>query len=126
MPLVNISLRSGKSDKYRLAIMDGVYRAMTEEFSVPDDDQFMTVSEHSDTNFRFGTAYLNIDRSDDLVFIQITANNTRTIEQKKALFRRIAEILGKNPGIRPEDVFTNIVEVEKENWSLGLGVAQYA
>lgn len=60
------------------------------------------------------------------MFIQITANNTRTLEQKKALFRRIAELLGENPGLRPEDVFVNLVEVLKENWSLGGGLAQYA
>ena len=60
------------------------------------------------------------------MFIQITENNTRTVEQKKALFRRIVELLGESPGIRPEDVFVNIVEVAKENWSLGHGLAQYA
>ena len=58
------------------------------------------------------------------MLIQITANNTRTVEQKKALFRRIAELLGKSPGIRPEDVFVSLVEVAKENWSLGHGLAQ--
>jgi phenylpyruvate tautomerase PptA (4-oxalocrotonate tautomerase family) len=60
------------------------------------------------------------------VLIQITANNTRTLEQKKALFRRIAERLGENPGLRPEDVFVSLLEVTKESWSLGNGLAQYA
>ncbi|MET1410929.1 tautomerase family protein [Roseibium sp. HPY-6] len=126
MPLVHVSLRTGKSDAYRQAIFDGVYLAMNEEFNVPEDDQFMTVTEHTAANFRYGASYLGIARSDDLVFIQITANNTRTIDQKKALFRRIAELLGKEPEIRPEDVFVSLVEVEKENWSLGNGIAQYA
>ncbi|WP_299481431.1 tautomerase family protein [uncultured Roseibium sp.] len=126
MPLVHVSLRTGKSDSYRQAIFDGVYRAMHEEFNVPEDDQFMTVTEHTAANFRYGASYLDIHRSDDLVFIQITANNTRTLEQKKALFRRVAELLGEEPEIRPEDVFVSLVEVEKENWSLGNGVAQYA
>ena len=71
-------------------------------------------------------SYLGIARSDDLVLIQITVSNTRTLEQKKALFRRIAELLGESPGIRPEDVFVNLVEVVKENWSFGHGLAQYA
>lgn|GEM_PF-1126800 len=53
-------------------------------------------------------------------------SNTRTIEQKKALFRRIAQLLGESPGVRPEDVFVSLVEVAKENWSLGHGLAQYA
>ncbi|MFP3745810.1 tautomerase family protein [Achromobacter sp. SIMBA_011] len=126
MPFAQISLRSGKTEAYRQAIFDGVYRALHETFDVPEDDQFMVMTEHEAANFRYGATYLDIARSDDLVFIQITANNTRTLEQKKALFRRIAQLLGENPGLRPEDVFVNLVEVLKENWSLGGGLAQYA
>lgn len=117
MPFAHISLRSGKPEAYRQAIFDSVYRALRETFNVPEDDQFMVMTEHEAANFRYGATYLDIARSDDLVFIQITANNTRTLEQKKALFRRIAELLGENPGLRPEDVFVNLVEVLKENWS---------
>ena len=126
MPLCHISLRTGKPDAYRQAIFDSLYRAMRETFEVPEDDQFMTVTEHQPASFRYSASYLGIDRSDDLVVIQITANDTRTLEQKKALFRRIAELLGDSPGIRPEDVFVSLVEVAKENWSLGRGLAQYA
>jgi 4-oxalocrotonate tautomerase len=126
MPLLHISMRAGKPEAHRQAIFDGLYRAMRETFNVPEDDQFMALTEHEAANFRYGASYLGIARSDDLVFIQITANNTRTVEQKKALFRRIAELLGKSPGLRPEDVFVSLVEVEKENWSLGRGLAQYA
>ncbi len=126
MPLVHISLRTGKTDTYRQAIFDGVHRAMHETFDVPDDNQFMVLTEHDAANFRYGATYLGVARSDDLVFIQITANDTRTVEQKKALFQRIAQILGEAPGMRPEDVFVSLVEVRKENWSLGNGLAQYA
>ena len=126
MPLLHISMRAGKREAYRQAIFDSVFRAMRETFNVPEDDQFMTITEHEAANFRYGASYLDVARSDDLVYIQITASNTRTVEQKKALFRRIAELLGESPGIRPEDVFANLVEVPKENWSLGNGLAQYA
>ncbi len=126
MPLLHISLRAGKPEAYRQAIFDGLYRATRETFNGPEDDQFMTITEHDAASFRYGASYLGIARSDDLVFIQITANNTRTVEQKKALFRRIAELLGESPGVRPEDVFVSLVEVAKENWSLGNGLAQYA
>ena len=126
MPLLHISLRAGKPEAYRQAIFDSLYRAMRETFDVPEDDQFMAMTEHEAANFRYGASYLGVARSDDLVFVQITANATRTLEQKKALFRRIAELLGESPGIRPEDVFVSLVEVAKENWSLGNGIAQYA
>jgi 4-oxalocrotonate tautomerase len=125
MPLLHIWLRAGKLQTYRQAIFDSLYRAMREALGVPEDDQFMTLSEHDAANFRYGSAF-GIIRSDDLVFIQITVFNTRTVEQKQALFRRIAELLGESPGIRPEDVFVNILESAKENWSVGHGLAQFA
>jgi len=126
MPLVRISLKKGKPAAYRKAILDGVYLAMRESFDVPDEDRFMTIHEHEAEDFSYSPTYLDIARDDDLVIIQITANNTRGVEQKKALFKRIAERLAQDPGIRPENVFINLVEVLKENWSFGNGVAQYA
>src|SRR5271165_2052768 len=119
MPLTQIALREGTSEAYRQAIFEGVYQAMRETFDVPEDDQFMTISEYGAANFRFNARYLGIERSDRLVIIQITANNTRTVEKKKSLYREIAARLGENPGIRPEDIFINLVEVAKENWSFG-------
>ena len=126
MPVIHISLRAGKPEPYRQAIFDGLYRAMREALDVPEDDQFMTITEHDGANFRYGASYLGVSRSDDLVYIQITVFTTRTTEQKKALFRRITELLGESPGIRPEDVFVNVLEAAKENWSLGHGIAQFA
>jgi 4-oxalocrotonate tautomerase len=126
MPLVRVSLRRGKSDDYKKAIGDGVYKAMREAFNVPEEDRFVVVSEHSESEFQFSKTYLDIARSDDLVIIQITANNTRTVEQKKALFAKIAELLSINPGLRKQDVFVSLLDVPRENWSFGNGVAQYA
>jgi len=125
MPLIHISLRAGKPEAYRQAIFDGLYRAMREALDVPEGDQFMTITEHDAANFRYGAAF-GVARSDDLVYIQITVFSTRTVEQKKALFRRIAELLGKSPGIRPQDVFVNVIDAAKENWSVGNGLAQFA
>jgi 4-oxalocrotonate tautomerase len=125
MPLLHISLRAGKPEAYRQAIFNSLYRAMREALNVPEDDQFMTISEHDAANFRYGNAY-GVTRSADVVYIQITVFNTRTVEQKKALFRRIAELLGENPGIQPEDIFVVILDAAKENWSVGHGLAQFA
>lgn len=125
MPLAHISLRAGKPDAYRQAIFDSLYTAMREALNVPEDDQFMTISEHDAANFRYGNAY-GVARSADVVYVQITVFNTRTAEQKKALFRRITELLGERPGIRPQDVFVIIYDAAKENWSVGNGLAQFA
>jgi 4-oxalocrotonate tautomerase len=126
MPLTRIALRRGKDAQYRKAIMDGVYEAMRETFNVPEDDRFMIVTQLDEDEFLYGKHYLDIARSDDLVIIQLTVSNTRDLAQKKELFARIAKKLGDKPGVRPQDVFINLVEVVKENWSFGHGVAQYA
>jgi 4-oxalocrotonate tautomerase len=126
MPLTRVFLLKGKPPEYRQAILDGLYQAMREAFDVPEDDRFMTIDEYDKSNFFYDENYLGIARDDDLVIIQITVNNTRGPDKKKALFARIAENLTKNPGIRPENIFVNLLEVPKENWSFGNGIAQYA
>ena len=125
MPLIHVSMRTGKPEAYRQAICDGLYRAMREALNVPEGDEFITITEHDAANFRYGAAF-GVSRSDELLYIQITVFDSRTAEQKKALYRRIAELLGENPGIRPEDVFVNVIDAAKENWSVGHGLAQFA
>jgi phenylpyruvate tautomerase PptA (4-oxalocrotonate tautomerase family) len=125
MPLVRISLRRGKAPDHIAAIRDAVYQAMTEVFAVPAKDRFILVHQHDSEEFDYDPNYLDIQRTDELVIIQITANNTRTVEQKKAFYARLCELLTERPGLRPEDVFISLVEVAKENWSFGHGIGQY-
>lgn len=125
MPLVRIDIVKGKDAAYRQRVSRVVYEAMVVS-GVPENDRFQIVSEHDSNNFLYDPTYLGIRRTDDLVIIQITWNEGRTVEQKKALYRTIADGLATSPGIRTEDVFINLVEVKKENWSFGKGEAQYA
>jgi len=127
MPLVRISVPRHRLAADRTAISVGIHGALKEAFNVPADDLFHIVTEHEPNTGLVRTgSYLGIEYSDDLTIIQIAANDTRTVEQKKALYRLIARNLGANPGLRPQDVFINLVEVKKENWSFGNGEAQYA
>ena len=126
MPLVRISLIQGQSDSYRQKLGDAVHRAMVETISVPVQDCFQIITEHAKSHFIYDPSYLNIKRTDDLIMIQITLNQGRTVEMKKALYKRIAELLNQELGLRKEDVLVNLVEVPKENWSFGNGEAQYA
>ena len=126
MPLVRIAVQEGQH-KSRLAnIGDAVHRAMVETINVPPLDRFQIITEHPQDGFVFDPNYLNIARTNHLVMIQITMNTGRTTEMKKALYKRIAELLNEELGIRKEDVLVNLVEVAKENWSFGNGEAQYA
>ena len=125
MPLVPIDLRKGKDAAYRQQVGRVVYEAMV-GVCVPANDRFQVVAEHDADDFLFDATHLGINRTEDLVIIQITWNEGRTVVQKKQLYKAIAHGLAKSPGIRPEDVLINLVEVKKENWSFGNGVAQYA
>jgi len=126
MPLVRVSLRRGKSKEHIAAIRNSIYRAMIESFNVPKNDRFIVVHQHDAEEFDYDPNYLDIARTDDLVIIQISCNNTRTVEQKKAFYKYTAELLSKEPGLRPQDVFINLLETAKENWSFGNGEAPYA
>lgn len=127
MPLVRIALPQGKSAAHRKAVSAGVQRALVETFNVPEDDLFQIISEQGQgTEIVHASSYLGIRYSGDLTLIQLTVSDTRNLEQKKALFRRIADHLAESPGLRREDIFINLVETKKENWSFGNGEAQYA
>ncbi|WP_298959855.1 tautomerase family protein [uncultured Roseibium sp.] len=120
MPIVHVSMCAGQSKTYREAVLDGVYLAMRDALQVPDDDRFMTLTEHAPENFRYGSAF-GVERSINVLYITISVFNTRTAEQKAALFQRIAEVLSQNPGVRPEDLFVTVHDLPKENWSVGHG-----
>jgi phenylpyruvate tautomerase PptA (4-oxalocrotonate tautomerase family) len=126
MPLVRITLRRGKSPAHLAALRNGIYQAMRETFNVPENDRFIMISQHDADEFDYDPGYLGIARSADLVIVQITCNTGRTVEMKQALYRSIADNLAADPGLRPEDVFINLVETSKDNWSFGNGIAQYA
>jgi 4-oxalocrotonate tautomerase len=125
MPLVRIELKRGKTADYRRALADGVYEAMREAIGIPENDRFIVVSEHDADNLSYDRHYLGIERSDDLVIIQIALRKGRAVEAKQALYRAIAERLLRAPGVRPSDVFVTLVENGPEDWSFGDGVAQY-
>ena len=125
MPLARITLRRGKPAAYRAALANGVYDALRATFNVPDEDRFIVVEEVDSDNFIYSRTYMNIARGDDFVIVQLTVSNTRTVAQKQALFAAVADGLHANPGARREDIFINLVEVDKANWSFGNGIAQY-
>jgi 4-oxalocrotonate tautomerase len=125
MPLIRIDLREGKSEEYKKAIADGVHKALVEGAGAPADDRFQVITEHPVGGIIYDPNYLGIKRNDDIVMVQITLSTGRKLAQKKLLFKRMAEILKENPGLRPENLVINLVEVAWENWSFGNGEAQY-
>jgi 4-oxalocrotonate tautomerase len=125
MPLVRIDLRAGKSAEYRKALGDGVHRAMIDALAIPPDDRFQVITEHPAEGLIYDAHYLGIPRTDNVVFVQITLSAGRKPQQKRKLFKRMAEILAESPGLKPQELVINLVEVVWENWSFGNGEAQY-
>jgi phenylpyruvate tautomerase PptA (4-oxalocrotonate tautomerase family) len=125
MPLVRIYLREGTSPEYRKALGDGVHRAMIEALAIPPDDRFQVITENPSEGLVYDRSYLGVQRSDRVVFVQITLSAGRKPQQKRKLFKRMAEILAESPGLKPQDLLINLVEVSWENWSFGNGEAQY-
>jgi phenylpyruvate tautomerase PptA (4-oxalocrotonate tautomerase family) len=125
MPLVRISVHKGRSAEFRRKLGDAVHRALVATFSVPEADRFQLLTEHEPGDLVYDPGYLGIARTNDIVIVQMTVSIGRTLGQKRALFKRIADNLAAL-GLRREDVWINLVEVAKENWSFGLGEASYA
>jgi 4-oxalocrotonate tautomerase len=126
MPLARIDLVRGKSADYKRTIGDVVYEAIVDILKAPVNDRFQVITEHAPESHIADEGYLGIKRTQDCVFIQLTLNVGRTVEQKKEFYKAVADGLHERLGLRREDVFINLVEVAKENWSFGNGVAQYA
>jgi phenylpyruvate tautomerase PptA (4-oxalocrotonate tautomerase family) len=126
MPLVRIDLRRNPDPDFARRAGEVVYESMRASINVPEHDNFQVLAEHDAGHFIYDAHYLGIARTDALLIVQITLNEGRTLEQKKQLYRSIAAGLQQRLGVRPEDVLINLVEVKKENWSFGNGIAQYA
>lgn len=126
MPLVRVDIKKHQDPTFAKRVGQLIYAAMHSAIGVPEHDNFQILAEHNEQHFIFDAQYLGIHRTDGLVVIQITLNEGRTQEQKKLLYKTIAESLNRELAVRLEDVFINLVEVKKENWSFGNGIAQYA
>jgi phenylpyruvate tautomerase PptA (4-oxalocrotonate tautomerase family) len=126
MPLVRIDLTEGKSADYRRTIGEVVYEAMIGVLNVPKDDRFQIISEHPASDLIIDPTYLGVQRTADCIVIQVTLNDGRSVDMKRAFYKAIADGLHERLNLRREDVFINLIEVRKENWSFGNGEAQYA
>jgi 4-oxalocrotonate tautomerase len=126
MPIARIDLPAGKTAEYHRAVGDIVYEAMITALNVPKHDRFQIIAEHAAADLIIDPNYLGIHRTANAIVIQVTLNEGRTLEVKKAFYKALADGLHLRLGLRREDVLINLVEVKKENWSFGNGEAQYA
>ena len=125
MPFVRIFLRAGTLPEYRKALGEGVHRALVETIAVPASDHFQVISEHSAPDLIYDPGYLGVHSSERFVLVQIILSIGRKPQQKRKLFKRLAENLADSPGLPPQELMIVLVETSWENWSFGNGEAQY-
>ena len=125
MPFVRIDLAQGKAVEYRKAVGEIVYQAMRDTIDVPENDKFQVITEHASGGLNLAESYLGNHYSGDVILIQITMSFGRSVEKKQTLYKRIVDDLHAKLAVRRDDVVINLVEVAKENWSFGGGIAQY-
>ena len=124
MPLVKINLFAGKDPQFQRALSDAVHEAMIETIGAPPADKFQIITEHGPGQLVFPPEYLDIPHQEQIIFIQIFLNAGRAVALKQALYAAIATRVARL-GFDPKDVIINLVEVKKEDWSFGHGIAQY-
>jgi 4-oxalocrotonate tautomerase len=124
MPLVRIDLPESTDAHTALRIGEAINKAMMEVINVPSGDKFQVITRHPPGGRNLTAEYLGIRYSESLILIQVTLNQGRSVELKRAFYRRVADDLGAL-GVRKQDVIINLVEVPKENWSFGNGEMQY-
>lgn len=123
MPLARIDLIKGKPPSHRRTIGDVVYHAMVDVLKAPVDDRFQVIAEHDAGDLIYPSRFMDMERSADIVIIQLTLVGGHTVEQKRAFYKRVADDLHEQLKLRREDVFVTLVGTGRDDWSFGGGVA---
>jgi phenylpyruvate tautomerase PptA (4-oxalocrotonate tautomerase family) len=113
MPLVTITIRSGKSAEYKKALLEGVHNALVQAFKIPEYDRFQMLHELVSDHYEVPPT-----KSGNATVIEISAFKGRLDDAKKQLFRAIVENLAKNPGIAGDDIVIVLHEAPLENWGI--------
>jgi phenylpyruvate tautomerase PptA (4-oxalocrotonate tautomerase family) len=127
MPLVRIDIGNTATPELAQVIGEVVYAAMIEIAKVPQHDKFQIITRHAAGQLIYPSeGYLGIDYTPGIIFIQVFWVAGRSTEVKKAFYRRIADDLHARAGVRKQDVFINLIDSAREDWSFGNGEMQYA
>jgi phenylpyruvate tautomerase PptA (4-oxalocrotonate tautomerase family) len=126
MPLVRIAVPQALGDGDVRYIADAVHEAIATVFSLPLQDRFQVITRHRADELVYAPEYLGVRHLDRVVLVQITCSEGRTVEMKRALYARLARNVAAGAAVSAADVIVSLIEVKKENWSFGDGVAQYA
>jgi len=127
MPLARIDIGNNATPELAQLVSDVVYAAMIEIANVPPHDKFQIITRHAAGQLIYPSeGYLGIDYTPGIIFIQVFWVAGRSTDVKKAFYRKIADDLHARAGVRRQDVFINLIDSAREDWSFGNGEMQYA
>jgi hypothetical protein len=124
MPLLRFDLIEGRTPAELQTLLDAAHRAMLAAFYVPPRDRYQIVNEHPATHMIIEDTGLGIQRTRNVVFLQVTTR-PRGKDLKDVFYNLLVEELEKSCGIAPTDVVVSMVSNADEDWSFGLGRAQF-
>ena len=124
MPLVRIDVVEGRGPDELRRLADVVQEVLEEVFAAPPRDRYQVVDEHPARNLILHDTGLGFERTDGRVLVQVFQQG-RSEEQKKALYARLAERLDAECGVAPTDLVVSVAANSREDWSFGLGRAQF-
>ena len=124
MPLVRIDLQTGRSPAAVRRIADVVQDVMLDVFAAPPGDRYQIVTEHPVGQIIVEDSGLGLERTDGIVVVQIVQQG-RDRARKEAVYAALASRLERDCGVRPADLVVSVTENSREDWSFGLGRAQF-
>ncbi|MDN7559103.1 tautomerase family protein [Burkholderia orbicola] len=117
MPLTRIEVCQNRPADEVQYILQSVYEAQIEAFKVPESDRQLRYYELLGRHF-----FIPPGRTDNFTLVSVDMFPGRTAEAKKAFYSSVVRRLEKI-GIAPSDVFINLVESARENWSMRDGIS---
>jgi phenylpyruvate tautomerase PptA (4-oxalocrotonate tautomerase family) len=124
MPIIRLDVVRGRSPDEITELLDTAHAAVVDAFGVPVSDRYQILSEHGQAEIAALDTGLGFQRSQEIVIIQITTR-PRSVNEKKALYKRLAEMLEERCGLRSSDLVVSLVENTDAYWSFGGGEAQF-
>ena len=124
MPLLRFDLIEGRTDAELQALLDAAHRAMLAAFKVPERDRYQIVNEHKPSRMIVEDTGLDIPRTKDVIVVTVVTR-PRGKKAKQKFYKLLVDELQKSCGIAPTDVMVSLVENTDEDWSFGLGRAQF-
>ena len=122
MPIARISVPADLApDKIR-ALADAVHEGLVETCGVAPNDRFQLVSTYAPEMMFIDPTFPDVSRTPEASIIEILFLEGRTIDQKRQLFRRIAD-RAVSAGFSGDDVMITLTENATVDWSLGRGRA---